>query len=375
MTTQRTTVGRDYEPEQPGVASALGRFLIGVLLMAFMGGFLLAGFLFLRDSTLPKWIIAVVAIGWGVAGAGLLFWVFNWVAEQFSEQWTARLQPFVFVGPAIFLLAWYLAIPAVRTFNISLYDRDGATFVGMANYVTIFTDRLMLEAFRNNLLWIVFGTSLSVIFGLLIAVLADRSMGERTSKSFIFLPMAISFVGAGVIWRFVYAIRPIDIPQIGILNAIVVALGGEPQAWYVDTNIIPWNNLFLIFIMAWLQTGFAMVIFSAAIKGISTEIIEAGRVDGASEVRIFFQIIIPAIQGTIITVSTTILIFALKIFDIVWVMTGGQFGTEVIATAFYRQSFVARNAGLGSAIAIVLLITVIPVMIYNLKQFGKEQAF
>ena len=187
--------------------------------------------------------------------------------------------------------------------------------------------------------------------------------------------MAISFVGAGVIWKFVYAIRPIDIPQIGILNAIVVGLGGEPQAWFVDTSIIPWNNLFLIVIMAWLQTGFAMVIFSAAIKGISTEIIEAGRVDGAGEVRIFFQIIIPAIQGTIITVTTTVLIFALKIFDIVWVMTGGQFGTEVIATAFYRQSFVARNAGLGSAIAIVLLLTVIPVMIYNLKQFGKEQAF
>ena len=376
MTTQqRTTVGRDFEPAKPSIASSFGRFLIGLLLMVLMGGFLLSGFLFLRDSTLPKSIIATFAIAWGVAGAGLLFWVFNWIAEQFSEKWTARIQPFVFVGPAIFLLAWYLAIPAVRTFNISLYDRDGTTFVGLANYISVFTDRLMLEAFRNNLLWIVFGTSLSVVFGLLIAVLADRSMGERTSKSFIFLPMAISFVGAGVIWKFVYAIRPIDIPQIGILNAIVVALGGEPQAWFVDTNIIPWNNIFLIVIMAWLQTGFAMVIFSAAIKGISTEIIEAGRVDGASEVRIFFQIIIPAIQGTIITVTTTILIFALKIFDIVWVMTGGQFGTEVIATAFYRQSFVARNAGLGSAIAIVLLITVIPIMIYNLRQFGKEQAF
>ncbi len=375
MTAQRTTVGRDFEPEKPGIANSVGRFLIGLLLITLMGVFLLSGFLFLRDSTLPKSIIALVAIVWGVAGAGLLFWVFNWITEQFSEQWTARLQPFVFVGPAIFFLAWYLAIPALRTFNISLYDRDGTTFVGLANYVTVFTDRLMLEAFRNNLLWIIFGTSLSVIFGLLIAVLADRSMGERTAKSFIFLPMAISFVGAGVIWKFVYAIRPEDIPQIGILNAIVVAFGGEPQAWFVDTNIIPWNNLFLIVIMAWLQTGFAMVIFSAAIKGISGEILEAGRVDGASEVRIFFQIIIPSIQGTIITVTTTILIFALKIFDIVWVMTGGQFGTEVIATAFYRQSFVARNAGLGSATAIVLLITVIPIMIYNLRQFGKEQAF
>lgn len=375
MTQRATPIGRSLEPPKPSFINTAGRFLLGLLLIALMGIFLISGFLFLRDSTLPNSVIAVIAIVWGVAGAGLLFWVFNWISEQFSETWTARVQPFVFVGPAIFLLAWYLAIPAIRTFNISLYDRDGATFIGLANYATVFTDRLMLEAFRNNLMWIVFGTSISVIFGLLIAVLADRSMAERTSKSFIFLPMAISFVGAGVIWKFVYAIRPEGIPQIGILNAIMVALGGSPQAWFVDTNIIPWNNIFLIVIMGWLQTGFAMVIFSAAIKGIPTEIIEAGRVDGASEVRIFFQIMIPSIQGTIITVTTTILIFALKIFDIVWVMTGGQFGTEVIATAFYRQSFVARNAGLGSAIAIVLLLTVIPVMIYNLKQFGKEQAF
>ncbi len=375
MTTKHTPVGRDLDSAKPGFADQFIRLLIGVGLIILMGAFLSGGFLILRDSTLPKSIIATFAIVWGVGGAALLFWVFNWITEQFSEKWTHRLQPFVFVGPAIFLLAWYLAIPSVRTFGISLYDRDGTTFVGLANYVTVFTDRLMLEAFRNNLMWIVFGTSMSVIFGLLIAVLADRSMGERTSKSFIFLPMAISFVGAGVIWKFVYAIRPADAPQIGILNAIVVGLGGEPQAWFVDTNIIPWNNIYLIVIMGWLQTGFAMVIFSAALKGIPGEIIEAARVDGASEVRIFFQVMIPYIQGTIITVTTTILIFALKIFDIVWVMTGGQFGTEVIATAFYRQSFVARNAGLGSAIAIVLLITVVPVMIYNLKQFGKEQAF
>lgn len=370
-----TSVGIDPDAAKPSLGATAVRMLIGIGLIAVMGLFLVAGFLFLRDSTLPNWVIAISAIVWGLGGAALLFWVFNWIVEQFSDEWTARLQPFVFVGPAIFLLAWYLAIPSVRTFIISLYDRDGVTFIGLQNYATVFTDRQMIEAFRNNLMWIVFGTSLSVIFGLLIAVLADRSRAERTSKSFIFLPMAISFVGAGVIWKFVYAIRPEGIPQIGILNAIVVALGGEPQAWFVDTNIIPWNNIYLIVIMGWLQTGFAMVIFSAALKGISTEILEAARVDGAGEVRIFFQIMIPAIQGTIVTVTTTILIFALKIFDIVWVMTGGQFGTEVIATAFYRQSFVARNAGLGSAIAVVLLITVVPVMIYNLRQFGKEQAF
>jgi alpha-glucoside transport system permease protein len=159
------------------------------------------------------------------------------------------------------------------------------------------------------------------------------------------------------------------------LNAIVVGLGGQPQPWPAWTAISPWNNLFLIVIVIWLQTGYAMVLFSAALKGIPAELMEAGRVDGANEIQIFFRIMIPYIMGTIITVSTTVLIFTLKIFDVVWVMTGGQFGTDVIATQFYRQSFTARNSGYGSAIAIVLLIAIVPVMIYNLKQFREQEAF
>jgi len=178
-----------------------------------------------------------------------------------------------------------------------------------------------------------------------------------------------------VIWNFIYEVRDIADPQIGLLNAVVVALGGEPHAWTAWTAIRPWNNLFLIVIVVWLQTGFAMVLFSAAIKGIPSELLEAARVDGASEVQIFFGIMIPYIMGTIITVSTTIVIFTLKIFDVVIVMTGGQFGTEVIATQFYRQYFSNRNFGFGSAIAVLLLIAVIPVMVYNLKQFGEREAF
>jgi alpha-glucoside transport system permease protein len=357
-------------------SGSIGQFFLAMALSVAVFASLYAGFMFLRDSGAPKWIIAPVAIVWGVGGTGLIFWTLNWLVEQLPEHWTARLQPFIFVGPAIFFLMWFLAIPSLRTFLISLYDRDGTTFIGLDNYKAVFSDRLMLEAFRNNLMWMVFGTSFSVIFGLIIAVLADRSKAERLSKSLIFLPMAISFVGAGVIWKFVYEIQPAGEAQIGILNAIITTFGGSPKAWYVWTDIIPWNNLFLIVIMVWMQTGYAMVIFSSAIKGIPTEIIEAARVDGAGELLIFFKIIIPSIQGTIIAVTTTIIIFALKIFDITWVMTGGQFGTEVIATSFYRQSFVARNAGLGAATAIVLLITVIPVMIYNLKQFGpKEESF
>jgi alpha-glucoside transport system permease protein len=185
--------------------------------------------------------------------------------------------------------------------------------------------------------------------------------------------MAISFVGAGVIWNFVYAAKPVTEPQIGLLNSIVVSLGGQPQAWTAFFQ--PWNNFFLIVIVIWLQTGYAMVLLSAAVKGIPAEMLEAARVDGATEIQIFFRIMIPQILGSIIAVSTTIVIFSLKIFDVVWVMTGGQYGTSVIATEFYRQYFTYNNNGIGSAIAVVLFIAVIPVMIYNLRQFARREAF
>ena len=332
-------------------------------------------FIFLRDGDAPKLVTAVVAVIWGVGGVATLYFISNWLIEHLPPVWVQRLQPFVFIGPAIAILAWYLAIPTVRTFYISLFNANSTQFVGLKNYIAIFTERSMWEAFRNNLMWMVFGASSSVIFGLLIAVLADRSRFESIAKSLIFLPMAISFVGAGVIWNFIYEVRPAGTPQIGLLNALVQAFGGKPIAWTAWTEIRPWNNLFLIVIMIWLQTGYAMVLFSAALKGIPEELLEAARVDGASEVQIFFRIMIPYIMGTIVTVSTTIVIFTLKIFDIVLVMTGGQYGTEVIATQFYRQYFSNRNFGFGSAIAVILLVAVIPVMIYNLRQFSEREAF
>ncbi len=353
--------------------TTLGQIVVAILVPAITGYVMVRGFIFLRDGNAPKYVIALVAIIWGVGGVALIYYITNWLIEKLPPIWITRLQPFLFIGPAVAILSWYLAIPTLRTFVFSLKDRAGESFVGLDNYVAVFTQRVMLTAFRNNLLWIVFGASLSVIFGLLVAVLADRSKFEKFAKSMIFLPMAISFVGAGVIWNFIYEVKGANLPQIGLLNAIWVGLGGQPQAW--TSMLQPWNNLFLIIIVIWLQTGYAMVIFSAAIKGIPGELLEAARVDGATEIQIFFNIMIPYIMGTIITVATTVIIFTLKIFDIVIVMTGGQFGTHVIATQFYVQAFTNQNKGYASAIAIVLVILVIPVMIYNLRQFADEEAF
>jgi len=357
------------------LTSTVGRIAISIFVPAITFIVLWQGFIFLRDSQAPKSIIASVAIIWGVGGVAALYVMANWLVEQLPGEWGHRLQPFVFVGPGIAILAWYLAIPAVRTFWLSLLNRNSTEFVGLRNYLAIFTDQAMWESLRNNLIWMVVGTSFAVGFGLLIAILADRSRFESVAKSLIFLPMAISFVGAGVIWNFIYEVRPVGDPQIGLLNAIVTALGGRPRAWTAWTEIQPWNNLFLVIIVIWLQTGYAMVLFSAAIKGVPDELLEAARVDGANEIQVFSKIIVPSIMGTIITVTTTIVIFTLKIFDVVLVMTGGQYGTDVIATQFYKQYFMNRNFGYGSAIAIVLLIAVIPVMVYNLKQFSEQETF
>jgi len=327
------------------------------------------GFLFLRDSNADMGIIAVVAIVWGVGGVAMLYYVSNWFVERLPNDWTRRLQPFVFVGPAVAILAWYLAVPTLRTFWTSLHRGNTDQFAGLDNYVQVFSQRIMIEAWTNNILWMIVGTILVVSLGLLIAVLADRSRFENVAKGLIFMPMAISMVGAGVIWKFVFDVNP----NIGMLNAFVANGGNQPLAWL--TLVQPWNNLFLIVVMVWLQTGYAMVLISAAIKGIPEELLEAARVDGANEFQIFFRIMIPTIAGTLLTVITTVVIFTLKIFDIVMVMTGGQFGTEVIGVRFYREMFTGNNPGLASAIAIVLLIAVLPVMIYNLREFRKREIF
>jgi alpha-glucoside transport system permease protein len=355
----------------PWLGTNLGRLAISLFVPVVTFVVLWRVFIFLRDSQAPQWVTAIVAIVWGVGGSAALYFAANLVIEQLPPALKGRLVPFVFVGPAIAILAWYLFIPTLRSFWASLLDARGQGPISLGNYVYAVTSSAMLESFRNNLIWLVVGTGFSVGFGLLIAVLADRtdSRFEAIIKAFIFMPMAISMVGASVIWRFVYEFRPAGAEQIGLLNAILVGLGAEPQAWLL---LRPWNTLFLIVIVVWLQTGYAMVIISAAIKGIPAELLEAGRTDGATEVQVFFRIIVPYIRGTLVTVSTTIILFTLKVFDIVQSMTGGNFGTQVIANEQFSQMFRAYHYGRGAAIAIVLLILVTPVMYYNLRQFARQ---
>ena len=350
----------------------LGQILAAVVvpLVAFV--VMWQGFIFLRDGDAPQIITVIVAIIWGVGGIWVLYLLANWVIDKLPDTLATSLRPYAFVGPALVILGWFLFLPTIRTLYASFFDATTTNFVGLDNYVFAFTDTRMVESFRNNLIWLVVGTGMSVIFGTLVAVLADRSKFEVAAKSLIFLPMAISFVGAGVIWRFIYAYRPPGAEQIGLLNAILTAVGGQPQAWL---TISPWNNLFMVAILIWLQTGYAMVLISAALKGVPEELLEAARIDGANEIKIFFRILLPSIQQTIITVATTIIILTLKIFDIVFVMTNGNFGTEVMASQQYKQMFRFQHFGRGSSVAIVLLIAVIPVMWYNLRQFGEKEAF
>jgi alpha-glucoside transport system permease protein len=349
-----------------------GQFVLALVGLAVVIALLWLGFLYLRGSTSASIVNAIVAIVWGVGGIAALFGTTNMLIESLPLTWRNRILPFMFFLPGVGILFLFLTIPTLITFYQSFFNNDTTQFVGLANYIATFTDRSMLESFRNNLIWLFAGTASCVLLGLLIAVLADRSKFETVAKAIIFVPMAISLVGASVIWRFIYAYAPPGQPQLGVLNAILTSFGLAPQSWL---TLQPWNNLFLVAVMIWGSTGFCMVLLSSALKGVPADIIEAAQVDGATEVQAFFQIIIPYIQGTILTVTTTTAIGTLKIFDQVFVMTGGQYGTSVVGTEFYRQFFTNRNFGYGAAIAIVLFIVISPVMVYNLRQLGKQEGF
>lgn len=324
---------------------------------------------------MEKLLTGVFAIVGGVGVSLVLFYVMNWLVERVPGRWGDRLKPWVFAGPAVAFIAVFLVYPAVRTIVTSFLDADAEQFVGVDNYTSLLTDPQFRQTLVNTLLWLLVVPAGAVAIGLLIAVLADRlsANGEKLSKSLIFLPMAISMVGASTIWRFVYEYKPPGEQQIGLLNAVWTGLGGEPQVW-LQMSQARLNSLLLMVILIWLQTGFAMVLLSAAIKGVPDDTIEAARMDGATEVQAFFRIVVPQIWGTLVTVFVTILIGVLKVFDIAYVMTGGNFNTNVIALAFFKELFEFSNDGRSAAIVVILLLAVVPVMVYQVRRFRAEEA-
>ncbi len=283
------------------------------------------------------------------------------------------IRPWLFLFPALCALGLYLAYPVVETLRLSLTERipgGGYSWVGLDNYVRMMGEPKFWEAIRNNLLWLLVVPALSTGFGLLAAQLTDRISWGNIAKSLIFMPMAISFVGASVIWKLIYDTRPVEQDQIGVLNAIYMFLGGDaPQAWL---TIPLWNNFFLMLVLVWIQTGFAMVILSAALRGIPEETVEAAIVDGASPLQIFFKIKVPQIKNTILVVWTTITITVLKVFDIVFAMTNGQWETQVLANYMFDKLFRANDWGMGSASAIVIMLLVLPILIWNVRNARNE---
>jgi alpha-glucoside transport system permease protein len=274
----------------------------------------------------------------------------------------------VFVTPALLLLTIYLVYPAVATVIRSFQDDSNAFTLN--NWASLGTGPFV-EIMRNNVIWLIAATGFSVGLGLLVAALFDRIRRESLAKIFIFTPLAISLVGATVIWRFVYAYQPASQPQFGLMNAIWTAFGNEPVPW---ATTFPVNIPAEIIILIWLQTGFAMVVLSAAIKGVSVEVLEAARLDGASERQTFFKVIVPLIRGSIVTVATTIGIATLKIFDIVYSLSGGRNHDSVVAVRMYQEMFQFFNDGRAAALATVLFIAVLPVMVLNLRNFRRQQA-
>jgi alpha-glucoside transport system permease protein len=320
-------------------------------------------------TLLDKLLQLLVAIAIFAAVMGLVLVVADRVRGRRADRW----QGFAFVAPAVLLLLVGLIYPAVRTAYQSFFDGNSVNFVGLDNYLTIFTQPELLLVLRNTFLWVIITPLVATGIGLVYAVLVDNTRFESFAKALIFLPMAISFVGASIIWKFIYEYRPDqqNIQQIGVINQFLVWIGLEPVNLLLQQ---PWNNLLLIVVMIWIQAGFAMTVLSASIKAIPDDITEAARLDGVGGLRMFFYITLPSIRPALVVVVTTISIGVLKVFDIVRTMTGGQFSTSVVANEFYTQSFRANELGIGSALAMILFVLVVPIVIYNVRQMRKVDA-
>ncbi|HEY7069310.1 MAG TPA: sugar ABC transporter permease [Acidimicrobiales bacterium] len=379
--TEEPTAPAEPVAEEPGGSTARVATTIGLRAVAVVVGVIVAfiaigqAFDFMRDKDANRFLVIAVALAVGVGGIFVLFWAMDRAVNLLPRDISERVRPYAYVGPALVILGVFLIYPVVNTIVLSFKDKTGSSFVGLDNYNFVFTDESMLRSIRNSMLWIVLVPLFAVSIGLFFATLADRlRRGEAIAKSLIFLPMAISFVGASVVWRLIYSYRPQGFgSNVGLLNGIKLGLGQDPVAWLSQR---PWNNLLLIVVMIWMQTGFAMIVLSAAIKSIPDDIVEAARIDGASELQVFRHITVPSVLPTIVVVTTYMIINAIKVFDIVFVMGGNAESnqTEVIAERMIKWFFLSNNDGRGAAIAVVLFVAVIPVMIWNVRQFRQQEA-
>lgn len=335
----------------------------------------------LYGDDIPRLLQGLVAVVVGVGGAAALFYFINMLVEGLPKRLSQGVIPYAFLLPAMLLIGVMLIYPTVQTINYSFANADSDAYVGLQNYIDVFKNPDFRESIFNNLLWLLVVPAACVVIGVIVAVLADKlsTTSEKVSKSFIFVPMAISFVGAAAIWSLIYNYDPPGDQQTGLLNAIWVRLGelfgaaAGPVAWLSESTF-SLNDLLLMVVVIWLQVGFAMILLSSAIKGVPEETIEAARIDGASEFQIFRQVVIPQIRGTMITVFITVLIITLKIFDIVYVTTNGRDGTNVIANLFFQEIFRSGNNGIASAIVVILLIAVTPVLVYQVRHFRREES-
>ena len=305
------------------------------------------------------------AMGVAVAVGALFFWL-----DYRSRDGAGYLiQLVAFMAPALLLLLVGLILPSIQTMFSSFMNSSGKEFVGLSNYLWIFTQSDGITAVINTIIWVLLVPTVSTIVGLAYAVFIDRTRGEKIYKVLVFMPMAISFVGASIIWRFIYEYRGPQYEQIGLLNQLLVWFGGTPQQWLLNE---PWNNLFLIVVLIWVQTGFAMVVLSASIKGVPAELLEAAELDGANAWQRFISVTVPAIRPALIVVLTTISIASLKVFDIVRTMTAGNYGTSTLANEMYTQ-FSKFEAGRSAALSVILFILVLPIVIYNARQIKKQR--
>ncbi len=365
----------------PNTSLQPGKLALGAVGVALTVWFI--GNLFLAFAYYPQWffdskiLMGILAIVVGVGGAAVFFWFLNMGIEALPRSLEHGLMPYAFLLPGFSLIGLMLIYPTIQTINYSFANAASTAYRDppWENYAELFTSSAFWSAIINNVLWIAIVPAITVALGVVVAVLADKlsERGEKWSKSFIFLPMAISFVAASAIWATtIYGYSAPGQPQTGVLNAIWVALGNEPQSWLtIDTGRL--NSLLLMVILIWLQTGFAMVLLSAGIKGVPEDTLEAARIDGASEVKIFFQVVIPQIMGTIVTVFITVLILVMKVFDIVYVLTNGRNNTDVVANLFFREMFTNSQSGRATAIVVVLLVAVIPILIYQVKLFRQQE--